>query len=98
MNWTEGNLARHSKRGRGSETLLKQREHFAKARSVHMTTTGKAGPPTILILHSGSSSRSHHSLRSTASSLEKVRTGKRRSADARGPLESAGRGCRGSGE
>jgi hypothetical protein len=38
MNWTEGNLARHARRSRGRQTFLKQKEHFAKAR-----TAGSSG-------------------------------------------------------
>ncbi|TLS25830.1 hypothetical protein PpBr36_07363, partial [Pyricularia pennisetigena] len=33
MNWTEGNLARHSRGGRGKELLQRQKQHFAKVRS-----------------------------------------------------------------
>ncbi|KAI6371977.1 hypothetical protein MCOR07_002974 [Pyricularia oryzae] len=33
MNWTEGNLARHSRGGRCKELLQRQKQHFAKVRS-----------------------------------------------------------------
>ncbi|PHH71758.1 hypothetical protein CDD82_6343 [Ophiocordyceps australis] len=35
MNWTEGSLARHSKGKHYKEEDARQREHFAKARSLH---------------------------------------------------------------
>ena len=46
MNWTEGNLARHtrSRITRGKETLLRQKKYFAKVRSGFANTTAKDGP------------------------------------------------------
>ena len=46
MNWTEGNLARHtrSRITRGKETLLRQKKYFAKVRSGFAKTTAKDRP------------------------------------------------------
>jgi hypothetical protein len=33
MNWTEGKLARHSRARQSKQTILRQKEHFAKARA-----------------------------------------------------------------
>lgn len=47
MNWTEGNLARHSRGRKGKEVLLRQKEHFAKARSGLLNMNVKISPPSI---------------------------------------------------
>ncbi len=46
MNWTEGNLARHtrSRITRGKEALLRQKKYFAKVRSGFASTTANDGP------------------------------------------------------
>lgn len=50
MNWTEGSLARHS-RGRGAkETLLRQKQHFAKVRSGLSNSNTKISPSSISFL------------------------------------------------
>jgi hypothetical protein len=41
MNWTEGNLARLSRGRRGKETVLKQKEHFAKARAAIINSSAR---------------------------------------------------------
>lgn len=61
MNWTEGNLARHSRGRKGKEVILRQREHFAKVRSRLLNDNAKINPPSISFLarpaHSSSPSR-----------------------------------------
>ncbi|XXH04293.1 glutamate--ammonia ligase [Hypoxylon texense] len=57
MNWTEGNLARHS-RGRGrqrNELLARQKQHFAKVRNGLLKGSAKQSPISISFLGS------HHS-------------------------------------
>lgn len=66
MNWTEGNLARHSRGRRGKEVILRQKEHFAKARSGLLNGTKKSPPFISFLTHVSSplhkhSSRSRHS-------------------------------------
>ncbi|KAK7908374.1 hypothetical protein PG985_015677 [Apiospora marii] len=53
MNWTEGNLARHS-RGRTAknEVLRRQKQHFAKARSRLLNGAPRRSPITISFLNS----------------------------------------------
>lgn len=47
MNWTEGTLARHSRGRKGREITLRQKEHFAKARSGLLSAKAKLSPPSI---------------------------------------------------
>lgn len=57
MNWTEGNLARHSRGRKGKELLLRQKEHFSKARSSLLNANVKISPPSItLFAHTAHSS------------------------------------------
>lgn len=46
MNWTEGNLNRHSRARKGKETLLRQKEHFAKVRAGLLDANVKISPPS----------------------------------------------------
>lgn len=77
MNWTEGNLARHSRGRKGKETLKRQKEHFAKARSSFLNTNVKMSPPSISFFahpaHSSAPVR-HHSSKSIPPSPSKKRT------------------------
>lgn len=52
MNWTEGNLIRHSRarQGKGKEVLARQKEHFAKARAKLLSSNVKISPPPISFL------------------------------------------------
>ena len=50
MNWTEGNLARHSRGRQRNQLLAKQRQHFDKARSSVLNGGVKQGPLTISFL------------------------------------------------
>lgn len=50
MNWTEGNLNRHSRARKGKETLLRQKEHFAKARAGLLDANVKISPPSVSFL------------------------------------------------
>lgn len=53
MNWTEGNLARHSRRGKNAELVARQKKYFATARSGFFQPSGtRAGPPSISFLPS----------------------------------------------
>ncbi|KAG8168687.1 hypothetical protein KVR01_001436 [Diaporthe batatas] len=47
MNWTEGNLNRHSRARKGKETLLRQKEHFAKVRAGLLDANVKISPPSV---------------------------------------------------
>lgn len=47
MNWTEGNLNRHSRARKGKETLLRQKEHFAKVRNGLLNASVKISPPSV---------------------------------------------------
>lgn len=49
MNWTEGNLNRHSRARKGKETLLRQKEHFAKIRA-GLDANVKISPPSVSLL------------------------------------------------
>lgn len=61
MNWTEGGLARHSRASKGRVVLLRQKEHFAKARSGLLNSNVKISPPSISFLaHPAASSSSLH--------------------------------------
>lgn len=53
MNWTEGKLARHSRARQSKQTkqiLLRQKEHFAKARAGLLPNTSKETPPAMTLL------------------------------------------------
>lgn len=50
MNWTEGNLNRHSRARKGKETLLRQKEHFAKHRARLLDANANSSPPSISVL------------------------------------------------
>ncbi|KAG6359448.1 hypothetical protein INS49_012969 [Diaporthe citri] len=50
MNWTEGNLNRHSRARKGKETLLRQKEHFAKVRAGLLDANVKISPPSVSFL------------------------------------------------
>lgn len=50
MNWTEGTLNRHSRGRKGKETILRQKEHFAKARSGLLHANVQKSPPSISFL------------------------------------------------
>jgi len=50
MNWTEGKLARHSRARQGKQSkqiLLRQKDHFAKARAGLLQNTSKQTPPPV---------------------------------------------------
>jgi hypothetical protein len=52
MNWTEGKLARHSRARQGKQskqTLLRQKEHFAKARAGLLPNPSKQTSPSIAL-------------------------------------------------
>lgn len=76
MNWTEGNLARHSRPRKGKEVLLRQKEHFAKARARLLDTNAKTSPPSISFLAHrappSSPSRQCHSTSRSPSSTKKL--------------------------
>lgn len=75
MNWTEGNLNRHSRARKGKEILLRQKEHFAKVRAGLLDANVKISPPSVSFLApparpptsgrrdalKSTSSRKHHS-------------------------------------
>ena len=50
MNWTEGSLARHSRGRSAKETLLRQKQHFAKVRSGLSNSNAKISPSSISFL------------------------------------------------
>lgn len=50
MNWTEGSLNRHSRARKGKEILLRQKEHFAKARASLLDANVKMSPPSVSFL------------------------------------------------
>lgn len=62
MNWTEGILASHSRGRKGKEITLRQKEHFAKARTGLLNAKVKISPPSIsFFAHSAhASSPVHH--------------------------------------
>lgn len=47
MNWTEGNLARHSRKSKHKEGFLRQKAHFAKVRSGFLNANVNISPPSI---------------------------------------------------
>jgi len=61
MNWTEGSLARHSRGRQAKQVLLRQKEHFAKARAGLLPSASKRSPPSFSFLHQSSSPLSRHS-------------------------------------
>ncbi|KAI0107135.1 hypothetical protein GGR51DRAFT_156879 [Nemania sp. FL0031] len=52
MNWTEGSLARHSRRRQRNALVARQKQHFAKARLNLLGGQPKRGPATISFLTS----------------------------------------------
>ncbi|ROW08163.1 hypothetical protein VPNG_06925 [Cytospora leucostoma] len=50
MNWTEGTLNRHSRGRKGKETILRQKQYFAKARSGLLNANVQKSPPSISFL------------------------------------------------
>lgn len=50
MNWTEGNLARHSRGRQRNQLLVRQKQHFAKARSNLINGGAKQSPIAISFL------------------------------------------------
>lgn len=50
MNWTEGTLHRHSRGKKGKETIIRQKQHFAKARTGLLNAAVKNSPPSISFL------------------------------------------------
>ncbi|KAK2615201.1 hypothetical protein N8I77_001971 [Diaporthe amygdali] len=68
MNWTEGNLNRHSRAHKGKEILLRQKEHFAKARAGRLDANVKISPPLLSFLAiQAQSPVRHDALKSTSS-------------------------------
>lgn len=62
MNWNGGTLVRHSRPSKGREVLLRQKEHFAKARAGLLNPHIKSSPPSISFLeHLVHSSPTQHS-------------------------------------
>lgn len=60
MNWTEGNLARHSRAKQNNNHILKrQKQHFTKARSRLFNGNVKKSPITISFLNPEHVQRSH---------------------------------------
>lgn len=58
MNWTEGKLARHSRARQSKQTVLRQKEHFAKARAGLLLNAFKQIPPPISLFPSALSRHS----------------------------------------
>lgn len=61
MNWTEGNLARHSRKRKHKDEFLRQREHFAKVRSGLLNPKTSISPPSISLFAQAPYSISHAS-------------------------------------
>ncbi|KAI1634845.1 hypothetical protein F4809DRAFT_616459 [Biscogniauxia mediterranea] len=53
MNWTEGNLSRHSRSSRRNQLLARQKQHFAKARNRTFNGHGRQNPVSISFLEPG---------------------------------------------
>ncbi|ETS74907.1 hypothetical protein PFICI_13391 [Pestalotiopsis fici W106-1] len=51
MNWTEGNLARHSRGRANNEVLRRQKQHFARARSRMLSGQARQSPVAISFLN-----------------------------------------------
>lgn len=62
MNWTEGNLVRHSRIGKHKDESLRQKEHFAKVRS-GLNPKTNVSPPSIALFAQAPFSISHASPR-----------------------------------
>ncbi|KAI0179585.1 hypothetical protein GGR52DRAFT_312679 [Hypoxylon sp. FL1284] len=61
MNWTEGNLSRHSRGGQRNELLARQKQHFAKVRNGLLRGPAKQSPISMSFLTSHQSpTRRHH--------------------------------------
>lgn len=60
MNWTEGNLSRHSKSRQRNELLIRQKQHFAKVRSGLLNGGVKQSPISISFLGSQNPRASKH--------------------------------------
>ncbi|KAI1466102.1 uncharacterized protein F4812DRAFT_452036 [Daldinia caldariorum] len=50
MNWTEGNLSRHSRGRQRNELLTRQKQHFAKVRNNHLKSGHTHSPVSISFL------------------------------------------------
>ncbi len=50
MNWTEGNLARHSRGRRRNQLLIRQKQYFAKARNNSLSNSVKQSPIAVSFL------------------------------------------------
>lgn len=61
MNWTEGNLSRHSRNRKHNEGYLRQKEHFAKVRSGLLNSNVNTSPPSISLFAQARCSVSHAS-------------------------------------
>ena len=77
MNWTEGNLARHSRGRLNKDVILRQKEHLAKARAGLLSScTSRKSPPTISFLPRSNDRLTHCSRsRSSRSSHSKASSG-----------------------
>ena len=65
MNWTEGKLARHSRARQGKHSkqiLLRQKEHFAKARAGLLPNTAKQTFPPVPLFPSAATGHAKESL------------------------------------
>ncbi|KAI1204964.1 uncharacterized protein F4807DRAFT_465199 [Annulohypoxylon truncatum] len=60
MNWTEGNLSRHSRGRQRNELLTRQKQHFAKVRNGLFNGGVKKSPISISFLGPGNSRGSRH--------------------------------------
>ena len=60
MNWTEGNLARHSRGRQRNQPLARQKQHFAKARNNVLNDGAKQSPITISFLGHEHVADRHH--------------------------------------
>ncbi|KAI1088683.1 hypothetical protein F5B19DRAFT_470485 [Rostrohypoxylon terebratum] len=60
MNWTEGNLSRHSKNRQRNELLTRQKQHFAKIRNGLLNGGIKQSPISISFLGSQNTRVSRH--------------------------------------
>ncbi|KAI0017446.1 hypothetical protein F4780DRAFT_592524 [Xylariomycetidae sp. FL0641] len=88
MNWTEGNLARHSRGRQRKELLTRQRQHFAKARNNLLNSNAKHSPIAISFLSRDAVSASradHRPLLSSSPLLSKRPLQDLHPADAKSP-------------
>lgn len=82
MNWTEGGLARHSRASKGRVVLLRQKEHFAKARAGLLNSNVKISPPSISFLaHPAASSSPHRQSSKSKNSSGAASSSKKRHRD-----------------